>query len=101
MAKTIYLGNPNLKRQNVEIDYTEEQIQEYVKCRDDPIYFVKNYIHIVNLDKGLIKFELCRYSSAVVEQLTCNQPVGGSTPLPGTIVFNDLGDFLPKEFTVE
>ena len=54
MAKTIYLGNPNLKRQNVEIDYTEEQIQEYVKCRDDPIYFVKNYIHIVNLVKGLI-----------------------------------------------
>jgi hypothetical protein len=47
MAKTIYLGNPNLKRQNVEIDYTEDQIKEYVKCRDDPIYFTKNYIHIV------------------------------------------------------
>jgi len=30
----------------------------------------------------LIKFEICRYSSAVVEQLTCNQQV---TPLASSI----------------
>jgi len=69
MAKTIYLGNPNLKRQNVEIDYTEEQIKEYVKCRDDPIYFIKNYIHIVNLDKGLIKFDLYPFQEELVNTI--------------------------------
>jgi hypothetical protein len=69
MAKTIYLGNPNLKRQNVEIDYTEEQIKEYVKCRDDPIYFIRNYIHIVNLDKGLIKFDLYPFQEELVNVL--------------------------------
>ena len=39
----IYLGNPNLKRANVPINFTEEQIQEYLKCKADP-----NVIVLVN-----------------------------------------------------
>jgi len=69
MAKTMYLGNPLLKRVNVELDYTEEEIKEYVKCRDDPIYFIKNYIHIVNLDHGLMKFNLYGFQEELVNVL--------------------------------
>jgi len=69
MAKTIYLGNPNLKRQNVEIDYTQEQIEEFIKCRDNPSYFIRNYIHIVNLDEGLIKFDLYPFQEELVKTL--------------------------------
>ena len=39
----IYLGNPNLKRANVPINFTEEQIQEYLKCKADPVYFCLLY----------------------------------------------------------
>ena len=42
--KSGYLGNPNLKAVGVKIDFTEEQIQEYIKCAKDPAYFVKKYI---------------------------------------------------------
>jgi hypothetical protein len=46
----IYLGNPNLKRANVNINFTQDQIKEYLKCKQDPVYFAKNYIKIVSLD---------------------------------------------------
>ena len=29
----IYLGNPLLKKANVKIDFTKDQIQEYIKCK--------------------------------------------------------------------
>ena len=39
-----YLGNPLLKSTNVAVKYTAEQLQEYVKCAEDPVYFIQNYI---------------------------------------------------------
>ena len=43
MIEKHYKGNPNLKAENVKIEFTTDQIQEYLKCKDDPIYFAKNY----------------------------------------------------------
>jgi len=42
--KSSYLGNSNLKAAGVEVQFTEEQVTEYMKCVQDPIYFIKNYI---------------------------------------------------------
>ena len=53
-----YLGNPNLKKVNTPVEFTKEQIEEYQKCAQDPIYFMKNYIQIVSLDDGLIFFKM-------------------------------------------
>lgn len=61
MANTVYLGNPNLKAKNVPIPFTQEQINEYILCKDDPVYFIKNYCKIVSLDRGLIHFGLFDY----------------------------------------
>ena len=49
-----YLGNPNLKKANVPVEFTKEQIQEYQKCMDDPVYFIQEYMKIVSLDEGLV-----------------------------------------------
>ena len=51
-----YLGNPNLKKVNTPVEYTQEQIVEYQKCAGDPIYFMEKYIRIVSLDEGLVPF---------------------------------------------
>ena len=48
-----YLGNPNLFKANTKQEYTEDQIREIAKCMEDPIYFISNYIKIVNIDEGL------------------------------------------------
>lgn len=54
----IYNSNTNLKAAGVKVNFTTEQIQEYIKCSQDPIYFIENYCWIVSLDKGLILFKL-------------------------------------------
>lgn len=48
--KDTYLGNRNLKRSYVEIEWTKEQIQEYIKCAKDPVYFIEKYIKIVQME---------------------------------------------------
>lgn len=53
-----YLGNANLKKVGVSIPFTEEDILEYQKCSEDPIYFVDNYCYIVTLDHGIQQFKL-------------------------------------------
>ena len=72
MSET-YLGNPNLKRSNVPIQFTDKNIKEYVKCSKDPIYFIKNYIQIVNIDKGLIPFDLYDFQEDMVETFGANR----------------------------
>jgi hypothetical protein len=54
----VYNSNANLKAAGVSVQFTPEQIQEYVKCSSDPIYFVENYCYIVTLDHGLQLFKL-------------------------------------------
>ena len=48
-----YLGNPSVKRDGVETEFTKEEIQEYRKCMKNPVYFAKKYVKIISLDEGL------------------------------------------------
>jgi hypothetical protein len=56
--ETSYHGNPNLKSIGYKHDFTEEQIRDYLKCKDDPIYFIENFCQIITLDRGLQPFKL-------------------------------------------
>jgi hypothetical protein len=58
MAVQVYNANVNLKAANVSVQFTPEQVEEYMKCAADPIYFIENYCMIVSLDHGLIPFKL-------------------------------------------
>ena len=64
-----YLGNPLLKKSNVPVNWTKENILEYQKCMEDPIYFIKNYIKIVSLDEGLVPFRLYDFQENIVETI--------------------------------
>ena len=68
-----YLGNPLLKKANSPIEWTKEQIVEYQKCMEDPIYFIKNYIKIVSLDEGLVPFELYDFQENIVNTIHDNR----------------------------
>ena len=68
-----YNGNASLKRLGVEISYTEEQVAEIVKCSEDPIYFIKNYVKIVNVDKGLIPFDMWPFQENMVNTFHNNR----------------------------
>jgi len=64
-----YLGNPLLKRSGVEVQWTPETIQEYIKCSTDVIYFVETYMKIINVDRGLIPFHPYDYQREMLRSM--------------------------------
>ena len=68
-----YLGNPLLKKSNVPVNWTKEQILEYQKCMENPIYFIKNYIKIVSLDEGLVPFKMYDFQEDIVDTIHDNR----------------------------
>ena len=69
----IYLGNPNLKRANTTIEFTQEQILEFMACREDAVYFAQNHVKIVTLDKGLMPFEPYDFQQKLIENFHGNR----------------------------
>jgi hypothetical protein len=63
-----YLGNPLLKKANTVVEFTEEQVLEFARCQDDPIYFAKNYIQIVTLDYGLQPFKPYKFQELMIDR---------------------------------
>lgn len=70
-----YLGNPNLKRINMQLSLTEDQIREYIKCAKDPVYFIEHYVKIITLDKGFVQISLYPFQKQAVQDINDNRRV--------------------------
>ena len=68
-----YLGNERLKRVGIELSYTEEQVAEILKCTEDPVYFIKTYVKIVNVDHGLVPFNMWNFQEDMVRDFHSNR----------------------------
>lgn len=68
-----YGGNSRLKRSGEKIDYTEEQTREIIRCISDPVYFIKNYVKIVNVDRGLVPFDLYDFQEELIKTFHDNR----------------------------
>lgn len=68
-----YLGNPKLKKANIEIDFTEEEIREVVKCSEDIEYFCTEYMKIVSLDEGLVPYYPYDYQKNIMHAVQGNR----------------------------
>ena len=69
----IYLGNPRLKKAGVKLDYTEEQIQELVRCSKDIEYFCRTYMKIVNIDEGVVPLDLYDFQLDIMKSVVHNR----------------------------
>ena len=69
----VYLGNPNLKKANTPIEFTEDQIIEFLKCKENPVYFARKYIKIVSLDKGLVPFDMYPFQEKLIQNFHDNR----------------------------
>lgn len=65
--KLAFDGNNYLRPANVQISYTKELIEEWVKCRDSIQYFAENYVYIISLDKGKIKPKIRDYQQRMID----------------------------------
>mgnify|MGYP000321105894 FL=1 len=68
-----YLGNPNLKKVNTPEEFTKEQIIEYQKCSENPVYFMEEYIKVVSLDDGLVPFKMYPFQQHIVNTIHDNR----------------------------
>ncbi len=68
-----YRSNPLLKRIGVSIEYTEYEIEEYIKCTNDPIYFIENYMTVVHVDKGVVPFKLYDFQKEMIQAMHENR----------------------------
>ena len=97
----IYLGNPNLKKANTQQEFSEEDIVEFVRCKDDPVYFTEKHIKIVNVDEGLVGFDMYKFQKKLIRNFhkyrfnICKMPrqTGKSTTVVSYLlhyaIFND------------
>lgn len=72
-----YRANPLLKRCGVQIEFTQDQIEEYLKCAQDPIYFIENYVKIIHVDRGVIPFKLYDFQREMIRTIEANRRVVG------------------------
>ena len=66
VTSDVYLGNPNLKKAGTEIQFTKKQVKEWIKCKEDPLYFACNYMQIINLDEGLVPFTMYDFQKEIL-----------------------------------
>jgi len=97
----VYLGNPNLKKANTPIQFSAKQIEEFLKCKNDPVYFAQKYVKIVSLDEGLVPFKPYKFQEKLIKRFhknrfnICKMPrqTGKSTTVVSYLlhyaVFND------------
>ena len=69
----IYLGNPNLKKVNTAQEFTKEHIEEFLKCKKDPVYFTEKHIKIVNVDEGLVSFDMYKFQKKLIRNFHKNR----------------------------
>ena len=68
-----YQGNPNLPREDYIHSFTQHERDEFIKCVDDPIYFATKYIKIVNVDRGLMPFEMWDFQKDMLQSFHDNR----------------------------
>lgn len=93
-----YSGNISLKKVGETIEYGEYETGEIIKCINDPIYFIENYIKIVHVDRGLIPFDMWDFQKELVKNIHNNRysisklsrQVGKTTTSAGYILWSIL-----------
>jgi hypothetical protein len=68
-----YLRNPNLKKAGVPVQWTQEMIDEYNRCKDDPVYFALTYMKIITIDHGLVPFKMWDFQQNLLRMFFNNR----------------------------
>jgi len=75
-----YNGNPLLKRIGESREWSGEEVEEYLKCKNDVLYFVRTYVKIVHVDRGLIQYDPYDFQEELIDTLHTNRFVISKCP---------------------
>lgn len=68
-----YKGNALLKKANQNVEWSVDRVQEWVKCSEDPLYFIENYMMIITLNDGLKNFKPYPYQKDMIKSFVDNR----------------------------
>lgn len=60
------------KSKDCELPLTQDHIDEYTYCAYHPIYTIRNYFKIINIDHGLVNFKLYDFQEQLVKNFFFN-----------------------------
>ena len=63
-----FQGNPLVKKVGAKIQFTKEQVEEFVKCAQDPFYFIEKYMKIVTIDSGVQVIKLYDFQREMINK---------------------------------
>lgn len=108
-----YNGNVNIKKAGVQQKLSPYEIEEYVKCRDDPVYFCRKYVKIINLDRGLVNFDMWDFQEKMIKTFSENRFVINllprqmgkmlslDTPLPTPDGWTTMGECQVGDYVID
>jgi hypothetical protein len=73
--KLQYRNDTMLHRAGTQLQYTDEHIKEWIKCSEDPLYFINTYCKIQDPNKGLSQVTLRPYQEKLIIDLLENKYV--------------------------
>lgn len=65
----MFAGNPNLRAAGDKIELSLEQLEEYIKCKEDILYFADNYYTVKGVDDGNVLFKPREYQRKILKAL--------------------------------
>jgi hypothetical protein len=63
----MFQSNVSLRKSGEKIDYTQDTINEMVKCKTDIVYFAEQYVYIIHPDRGKEKITLYDWQRKVLK----------------------------------
>lgn len=71
--KNCYKNDTFIRGPYVQYPYTQEQLDEMRKCKEDYFYFIQNYVKINTLDYGVQLFEPFQYQKNMIKMMDENR----------------------------
>lgn len=67
------MKNTQIKRAYAEDEYTPDMVMELLKCKKDPVHFMRKFVKIQHPTKGTVNFDLYEYQERYVRHLHENR----------------------------
>lgn len=68
-----YKGNTQIKAAQTLHSWTADEVREFIRCQNDALYFCKNYIKIIHVDKGEVPFIPREYQEDILKLFADNR----------------------------
>lgn len=74
------MSNTLIKRAHTDNNLTEEQMVEFVKCAEDPFYFIRNYVKVQHPSRGSVLFDMYPFQERFIHEIVTNTRICAMMP---------------------